>query len=145
MTGHGKRLIVPGVAIACLVLLTQAASASGDSRTKWPGRPGKKGTYGACYEVKTGSLRLVHAAAGCRPGEHRVSWARRGPHGPEGPKGGPGAVGPEGPRGAMGETGSAGPAGAPGTSGGAGPQGPPGPAPSWKAMLDQMRDRTARR
>ena len=26
----------------------------------------------------------------------------------------------------------------------ASPQGPPGPTPSWKAMLDQMRDRTAR-
>ena len=23
-------------------------------------------------------------------------------------------------------------------------QGPPGPTPSWKAMLDQLRDRTAR-
>ena len=27
----------------------------------------------------------------------------------------------------------------------AAPQGPTGPTPSWKAMLDQLRDRTARR
>lgn len=39
--------------LAGLMLLTQAASVSGDSRTHWPGRPSLVGTYGACWSKGT--------------------------------------------------------------------------------------------
>lgn len=52
----------------------------------------------------------------------------RGPEGPAGPQGDPGAQGPEGPQGEPGERGPAGPKGDPGAEGPAGPKGDPGAA-----------------
>ena len=55
--------------LAGVLLLGHAATASsGDSRTRWPGRPGAKGLYGACYGVRTGKLRLVRTTSGCHRG-----------------------------------------------------------------------------
>ncbi len=92
------------------MLLTQAASASGDSRTHWPGRPSLTGTYGACWSKKTGELRLstrrsdASRGSGARRG---VSAAPQGKPGSRGVPGTPGEAGAQGPPGEAGATGAA--------------------------------------
>jgi hypothetical protein len=76
-----------------------------------------------CYHERSGNLRIVSDADDCRRSEEAISWNRRGPQGPPGPRG---ATGPQGPAGPEGDTGPQGPAGPPGAQGETGPQGPPG-------------------
>lgn len=80
-------------------------------------------TIDACVKKagkKKGQLRIVPAAAKCRKGERRLTWASAsgaaapatGPAGPAGPAGQPGPKGDPGPQGDQGDQGDAGPAGA---------------------------------
>jgi hypothetical protein len=122
--------------IALSLLLTTlvcGASASDGEREQrsWPGVPSKRGMYAACYGKKTGEMRVVSAFRACRAAEYRMTWARKGLHGPRGPRGPAGERGLPGERGAQGDvgaTGTAGPPGAPGSQGPAGPAGPQGTA-----------------
>ena len=90
----------------------------------------KTGVISACYNHRTGALRVIDTQAGrhCRRGEVALSWNHIGPAGPIGPKGAAGSPGPAGPRGAGGPQGPAGPQGAAGPQGPQGITGPPGPA-----------------
>ena len=93
----------------------------------------------ACYEVFTGSVRIVRRAENCRRDEFFVALAGAGaivngvpgpagPQGPAGPMGPIGPMGPVGPAGAVGPAGPAGPAGSAGPKGDTGDVGPQGPA-----------------
>jgi hypothetical protein len=137
-----KRLILLSAAAICGCVLAAVASGSpaagpGNSRTTFAGAPSRSAVYGACYEIRTGFLRIVSATAGCAKNERRASWSKIGPKGPTGDKGPDGAPGPQGPQGlqgqqgpqgAQGERGDAGPQGPAGAAGPQGPAGPAGPA-----------------
>jgi hypothetical protein len=122
------------VLITVLVLMTVVcgASASSSQNRGWPGVPSKRGLYAACYQKKTGQMRVVRASRGCRANEYRMTWARRGvaghavTPGERVPQGEQGPPGPTGPAGATGRPGAAGAQGAAGPAGLAGLQGPPG-------------------
>ncbi len=129
-------LVSPAALLSVMLLLTNAASGAPDTGAR-PRIPNARGVYTGCYDAGTGAVRLIRASKGCRAGERRVMWNRRGPKGPVGPKGVPGSRGPAGPRGETGDTGqqgipgsqgSSGPQGPTGVQGAAGPQGPAGPA-----------------
>lgn len=63
-------------------------------------------TIHACTNDRSGDLRLVADADGCRPQETAIEWnvvGPAGPPGPEGPRGPEGPAGPEGPEGPEGE------------------------------------------
>lgn len=128
-----KRLFLLGVVAVCVCVLATVASGGtkagpGNSRTAWAGAPSRAAVYGACYDVRSGFLRIVSTTAGCRKNERRASWSKVGPKGPTGDKGPDGAPGPEGPQGAPGPQGPQGQQGAQGERGDAGPQGPAGAA-----------------
>jgi Collagen triple helix repeat (20 copies) len=123
-------------AVVLLALLTGAASGAPDrdSRSRIPNQ---RGVFSGCYKDRTGELRLVSAARGCRADETRTRWnqkGRRGPIGRVGPRGAAGAPGPQGPagpqgvQGERGATGATGTTGATGVTGAMGPPGPSGPA-----------------
>ena len=137
------RLPITAILTASLLFAGLVAGASGSQGQRvlqgWSGVPSKRGLYAACYEKKTGEMRVVRAFRGCRASEFRMTWARRGPAGPSGPQGVQGERGLQGERGVPGEAGTgatgpqgsqgpAGPAGPPGSAGPAGPAGPVGPA-----------------
>ena len=138
----GIRLSLIAVVTASLVFTGLVAGASGSmaQRTQgWLGVPSERGVYAACYEKKTGGMRVVRAFRGCRASEFRMTWARRGPAGRSGPQGvqgergvpgeaGTGATGPQGPQGPAGADGATGPPGPVGADGATGPQGAQGPA-----------------
>ena len=65
--------------LAVLLLFTHAAS--GAPEKAMAGIPNARGIYTGCYEIGTGDVRLIRGAMGCRPGERRVTWSRRGPIG----------------------------------------------------------------
>jgi hypothetical protein len=86
---------------------------------------GKDGIIQACYNQRTGTLRIVNEATECRARETSVAWMRAGiqpGQGAPGPAGPPGPAGRPGPKGPPGDNGPRGPQGQPGL------QGPPGPA-----------------
>lgn len=133
------RFVLAGL-LAGLLVLTPVASGAPEGRNA-SGIPNARGIYAGCYQIATGSVRLVRGSKGCRAGERRVTWSRRGPlglagrqgeSGPQGPGGAQGAMGEHGENGASGSQGpggAQGPTGAQGTTGAqgaAGPQGPPG-------------------
>ena len=138
------RLTITAMVTASVLFAGLVAGASGSQGQPvvqgWSGVPSKRGLYAACYEKKTGEMRVVRAFRGCRASEFRMTWARRGPSGPQGVQGerglqgergapgeaGTGASGPQGSQGPAGPAGPVGPAGPAGSAGPAGPQGPPG-------------------
>ena len=108
--------------LAVLLLFTHAASGAPEQARA--GIPNARGIFTGCYQVGTGDVRLIRGTLGCRPGERRVTWSRRGPIGPRGLQG---PVGAQGAAGERGETGTRGAQGSPGPSGPGGSQGPGGP------------------
>jgi hypothetical protein len=101
------------------------------------GRRPSTAAINACVKKKSGLVRVVGSAGGCRKGESRLTWNVQGPAGPRGasgaageigPAGPAGPVGPAGPPGAKGDTGARGATGPAGAAGLAGPQGPAAPA-----------------
>jgi hypothetical protein len=125
---RNRSLLLTACAGVVFVLAVAGGAVAGDSPTSWPGTvQTPAGVWGACFNKKTGALRFVNVAAGCRSGERRASWSQIGPKGPTGDKGPDGATGPQGPTGERGERGSTGAAGAAGPEGPAGPQGAAGP------------------
>lgn len=56
-------------------------------------------TIHACVHDRTGDVRIVDDAEGCKQQEAPVSWNTEGPPGPPGPEGPEGPQGPEGPPG----------------------------------------------
>ena len=118
---------LPLVALVTLILFTGTAGAV--EHQAGPGIPNGRGVYTGCYATSTGDLRVIAGSKGCRTGERRVTWNRRGqagPAGPQGEQGTQGAQGAVGPTGARGSTGSQGPGGPQGAAGAAGAQGPAG-------------------
>ncbi len=93
---------------------------------------GPTGVIIACVQNHSDRIRVVTEAEACRPNETRIRWNVRGPAGPAGPQGVPGATGPMGSAGA---TGATGPTGADGRDGATGPQGAPGPAGAPGAVV----------
>jgi len=83
-------------------------------------------TINACYNSRSGALRIVNDASECRGSEAFTSWNQIGPVGPMGPAGPTGATGPAGLQGAPGPAGLIGDTGAAGATGQTGPQGPLG-------------------
>ncbi len=81
----------------------------------------------ACYQKRTGQLRLVSSLSECRKSELALSWNIAGSRGPQGEQGPVGPAGPAGPQGSIGETGPAGPKGDTGPQGPQGDTGPVGP------------------
>jgi hypothetical protein len=79
------------------------------------GIPAADGKFNACFNKRSGAVRLVKARKKCRRGEKATSWSQVGPKGDtggQGPKGDNGLQGPLGDRGPKGDTGPAtGPAG----------------------------------
>ena len=74
----------------------------------------------ACVKKANGQMRLVASSADCNSSERAVSWAVRGPEGPQGvpgPQGLPGPQGDPGPQGVPGPQGDVGPEGAQGIPG----------------------------
>jgi Collagen triple helix repeat (20 copies) len=136
---------LPVTALVLLALLTGAASGAPDrdSRSRIPNQ---RGVFSGCYKDRTGELRLVPAARGCRADETRTRWNQKGLPGPigrVGPRGavgvpGPqGAAGPQGVQGERGATGATGTTGATGVTGAMGPPGPSGPAGAAGAIGPQ--------
>jgi hypothetical protein len=135
--------------LACVVVVTIAVfvpSASAQSGSSTP-------LY-ACMNFSSSSwtIRSVSPNQQCTSNEKRLTWNAgdlRGPTGPQGPLGEPGAIGPQGPPGepgAQGTQGPPGPAGAPGATGAQGNAGPPGPSGLRVATGAQgPRDRKARK
>ncbi len=110
------RPMITAMVTACVLFAGLVAGASGSQGQRvqgWSGVPSKRGLYAACYEKKTGEMRVVRAFRGCRKAEFRMTWARRGTAGPSGPQGVQGERGLQGERGAPGEagTGATGPQG----------------------------------
>lgn len=123
-------MLVLGVAVG-------GVASGASERPSKSGIPNPRGVYSACYEDRTGVLRLVPGTQGCRPSETRATWNRRGQRGSVGPVGPQGEVGPQGAQGAQGATGergatgargATGTTGATGATGATGPAGPQGPA-----------------
>ena len=83
---------------------------------------GDDGFIHVCATKKTGAERFVLPLKHCRKGEHAVSFAITGTHGPTGPSGAQGVPGSQGPQGIQGIQGVQGPVGP------TGPTGPTGPA-----------------
>jgi hypothetical protein len=76
--------VLASVGTAC-VLAVGAAVAS---------VPASSGVISACYDKRTGALRVIHAARKtCRSGEARLTWNQRGVPGSAGPAG---PMGPQG-------------------------------------------------
>ena len=82
--------------------------------------PGSGGLINACYEKRSGSIRVVDERKKCRRGERKLSWNQRGVPGE---------------RGAPGESGAP---GQPGAQGERGPEGPPNPNASNSDRLDNL-------
>jgi hypothetical protein len=122
-------LLISAVSLLLLALVSGASGARGPG---WRGVPSKKGVYAACYQTKSGAMRVAPAFRGCRAGEYRMTWALRGPRGrlgpagPQGETGPPGLQGPKGDTGGQGSLGATGPRGAQGPTGSTGPAGPVG-------------------
>ncbi len=97
---------------AVLCLLTVGAVAG---MTAYASIPSNDGILTACFERRTGLLRLIDGAlTTCTAYESQISWNLRGPIGPQGMSGTPGVAGAVGP---VGPEGPAGPAGPPGAGG----------------------------
>ena len=83
-----RTLSLSACAGVAFVLAVAGGAVAGDSPASWPGTvQTPAGVWGACFNKKTGALRLVNVAAGCRSAD----GARPGPVGPEGPDRGQGA------------------------------------------------------
>ena len=110
---HTASITSGGLALGllmALLLFTHAASGAPQQARI----PNARGVFTGCYQVGTGELRLIRGTLGCRSGERRVTWSRRGPIGPrglQGAAGAPGATGERGETGAQGAQGSPGPPG----------------------------------
>ena len=127
-----RRRLVPALSLASLALTTLVSTAGTAEAAAPEGR-----VISACFNVKTGKIRVVKNVRQCRPAEGHIRWKRgfrklaTGAQGAQGPQGTAGSVGPAGPTGATGATGAAGATGATGpagTAGSTGPAGAPGPA-----------------
>jgi hypothetical protein len=106
-----------GVALATGAVVAAAAG------TAWATIPDSGGVIHACFDSKSGNLRVIdYPSHDCTKFETSIDWNRTGAPGPVGPAGAPG------PAGAAGPAGPAGNDGAPGPAGPAGPTGPAGPA-----------------
>lgn len=128
MTTTIVRIVLLALAVG-LVLLTGAASGAPEKATRTE-IPNARGVYSGCYQQVTGELRVIPGSKGCRSGESRVTWNRRGQRGAvglQGPQGDTGLQGPTGPTGERGPTGSTGPQGPQGNQGIQGPVGAQGP------------------
>lgn len=130
-----SRTAVAASAITAAVLAATAVAAI----------PGDGGVITGCYELRTGTLRVVDSGELCRRTESRLSWnqeGERGPTGPAGPQGGRGPTGPAGADGAQGERGPTGPTGAAGAPGAQGERGPTGatgaPDPAVAAFVNRF-------
>lgn len=129
------RAAVPHVLGAGVAALVLVSAAGGSSSAGWQERSAQKAgdVYGACYDTKTGTLRIVPLGRRCSKGEQRAVWNKKGPQGPPGAAGPDGAAGSQGaqgdpgPQGAIGHVGPVGPQGAPGEQGPPGLLGPEGP------------------
>jgi Collagen triple helix repeat (20 copies) len=137
---HLMLLLVAGL----LVTVAAAASVGVAHDRGRPPIPSKNGVFTACFDKKSGALRLVPARARCLRSERRVSWSRRGQQGASGQSGsgqsgagqsgagqsgaGQSGAGQQGASGLVGSNGSAGPPGPSGADGADGPAGPEGPA-----------------
>ena len=77
--------------VASLLLFTHAASGAPEQAAA--GIPNARGIFTGCYQTETGELRMIKGSLGCRPGERRVTWSRRGPLGPRGLQGATGVQG----------------------------------------------------
>ncbi len=84
-----KRLFVLAVGAALAVVAGVALAAI----------PRADGVIEACYQKKTGKLRVVDRASACRKSEIPLAWNQEGEKGDPGPAGPPGPVGPPGPAG----------------------------------------------
>lgn len=80
----------------------------------------------ACYNRKTGALRVANDQYSCKGSENLLYWNQAGPRGEQGPAGPAGPAGEQGPAGPAGLKGDPGSPGPPGPQGPQGPQGPPG-------------------
>jgi hypothetical protein len=80
----------------------------------------------ACYNRKTGVLRIVEDQYSCKKTENPISWNQIGLRGEQGPAGGAGPKGEQGPAGPPGPKGEQGPQGPAGPQGPKGEQGPSG-------------------
>src|SRR5690242_6490158 len=49
--------------------------------------PDSDGTIHACYQKRSGALRVVESTGDCRAGERAIDWNQRGPTGATGPQG----------------------------------------------------------
>jgi hypothetical protein len=121
----GRSLAAVSAAVIGVFLVFAAAGSAAERG--WPGVPGKRGAYTACYGKKSGEMRVVPASRRCRATEFRMVWSVRGPAGLRGATGEAGPQGPVGAQGPRGETGSTGARGSTGATGAAGPAGPAGP------------------
>src|SRR5919201_2841617 len=80
-----KSLIAAGGVFVVLAVISGAAVAS---------IPGTNGVISACYDTKTGAVRIIDSSKStCYKGENPISWNQTGPQGPAGPQG------PQGPTG----------------------------------------------
>jgi hypothetical protein len=77
------------------VVATIAATALAAGSLGWAAIPGAGGVIDACYEKRTGILRVIdtEAGKGCLSFENGLAWNQRGDPGPAGPKGDPGQPG----------------------------------------------------
>jgi hypothetical protein len=66
--------------------------------TAYAAIPDANGVIRGCYNVLTGSARIVDSNS-CSLFERSISWQQTGPRGPTGPQGEPGPAGPQGPAG----------------------------------------------
>ncbi len=95
-------------AIAAVVAVALLAT------TTYGSIPSEDGTIYACYDKRTGVLRVIDRDRdeGCRRGETPLKWNVEGPRGargPRGPQGDAGPAGPTGPKGDKGDPGMSGP------------------------------------
>lgn len=86
--------------------------------------PARGGVAYACFQKKSGSLRVVKQGKRCKRRERAISWNVRGPAGPQGAKGDAGSQGPSGSPGSAGAIGGTGAIGATGATGPTGPTTP---------------------
>ena len=66
----------------------------------------RDGGVAACYDNRTGTIRVLVSGGRCRRGESRLTLGEPGPAGPQGPQGPAGQAGATGPQGPAGRDGS---------------------------------------
>ena len=98
-------LVGIGAFSAGAMLTASLLGGGGVSASERTGLQPRDGGVAACYDKKSGAIRVLVTAGRCKASEARITLGEPGPAGPQGPQGPAGAQGSTGPQGPAGRDG----------------------------------------